>query len=243
LRVDRILPGMGIRSNVGTMGAAGVTLVSDDVNVLVDTGHFGGRDWLLSALKGRKIEPREIDVVVLTHLHWDHCLNVDIFKKAKVLLGKKELDLGSLSGAEDAFTGGYKRALKKMDVETVGDGEKISNHTTAVLTPGHSPGHLSVAVREKGRLTLMSGDAVPNYRAYLRGFPDFSFYDKGLAKKSVLKVKRLKPDMVIPGHDSPFNDRGYVARDKFELILRRENEENSVISFENVPADKPVVRR
>ena len=44
--VVRIMPGMGVRSNVGTMGAAGVTLINDDVRVLVDTGHYGTRDWL-----------------------------------------------------------------------------------------------------------------------------------------------------------------------------------------------------
>ena len=78
MKIIRILKGAGIRSSYGTMGAASVTLVRDDKNVLVDTGHFGNRDNLLARLRENMIKPSEIDVVVLTHLNWDHYLNVDI---------------------------------------------------------------------------------------------------------------------------------------------------------------------
>ncbi len=243
MKIERVMPGMGIRSNVGTMGAAGVSLIHDDVNVLVDTGHFGTRDWLLAAFKERKIALEDVDVVVLTHLHWDHCLNVDLFKKARIVLGKKELSDGFLMTETEPFTPAFKTVLKKMDLQTVGDGDKISQHTTALSTPGHSPGHVSVSLKEEGKLTVFSGDAVPNYRAYLREFPDYSFYNKVLARESVRKVKKLKPDVIIPGHDSPFSDKGYLERDPFSLILRRENEENSVITLNMVPADKPIIHR
>lgn len=53
----------------------------------------------------------------------------------------------------------------------------------------------------------------------------------------------MKPDYIIPGHDSPFNDAGYVERDNVDIILRKENEENLVITISNVEADKPIVYR
>ena len=244
MKIERIMPGMGVRSNVGTMGAAGVTLVEDDVRVLVDTGHYGTRDWLKAELSKRNVSPLDIDVVVLTHLHWDHCLNVEMFPGARILLGEEELKQGFLMEPGEPQGEAFKGALRKMKVETVGDGDRISRHATALLTPGHSPGHVAVALKgDDGRLTVMSGDAVPNYRAYIRGFPDISFFDKAKSAESVEKVKRLSPDMVIPGHDSPFNADGYLERDDFTLILRRENEENSTFTFRHVPADKPVVHR
>ena len=242
--VVRIMPGMGVRSNVGTMGAAGVTLINDDVRVLVDTGHYGTRDWLKAEFARRKVSPQDIDVVVLTHLHWDHCLNVEMFPGAKIVLGEDELKEGFLAEPGRPQNEAFKDALRKMKLETVGDGARISKHDTALLTPGHSPGHISVVLKgDQGQLTVMSGDAVPNYRAYLREFPDISFYDKAKSAESVKKVKRLHPDLVIPGHDSPFNGKGYVERDDFTLILRRENEENSTFTFRHTPADKPVIHR
>ena len=90
MKIIRILKGAGIRSSYGTIGAASVTLVRDDRNILVDTGHFGNRDNLLARLRENMIKPSEIDVVVLTHLNWDHCLNVDIVKDSEILIGKQE---------------------------------------------------------------------------------------------------------------------------------------------------------
>jgi glyoxylase-like metal-dependent hydrolase (beta-lactamase superfamily II) len=238
------MPGMGIRSNVGSMGVAGVTLIRDDVNVLVDTGHFGTRTWLKEELSKRRISPREIDVVVLTHLHWDHCLNFDLFERAEVVLGEKELKEGFLVEGNEQFDRAFKALLANRDVKAVNDGDAVSKHARILLTPGHSPGHIAVVVKgERGKLRIFSGDAIPNYRAYLRGFPDFSYYNKRLARESVRKIKELNPEIIYPGHDSPFNDKGYVERDDFTLILRRENEENSLVTFSHVPADKPVIMK
>ena len=243
LEIDRVMPGRGIRSNAGTMGVAAVTLIRDgETKVLVDTGHFGGRNELLAAFKQRKLDPKEIDIVVLTHIHWDHCLNVDLFPKARILAGGGELKSGSLNGVKDGFTKYFKEFLRAMDVESVRDGERISEHATALLTPGHSPGHVSVCVKDdNGDLTVMSGDAIPNYRAYRRTSPDLIFYNTSLARSSIARIKKMNPKRIIPGHDSPFNARGYLEHDEFKLILRRENEENSIITLNTVPADRPIV--
>ena len=244
MNVERIMPGMGVRSNVGTMGAAGVTLVNDDVRVLVDTGHYGTRDWLKAEFARRKISPRDIDVVVLTHLHWDHYLNVEMFPRATIVLGENELREGFLMEPGQPANDAFKGVLRKMNLRTVNDGDRISKHTTAMLTAGHSPGHISVVLKEdRSRITVLSGDAIPNYRAYLRGFPDFSFYNRTMARESVKKIKNLSPNVIIPGHDSPFNAQGYLERDDFTLILRRENEENSLFTFRHVPADKPIIHK
>ena len=243
MKIERLLPGRGIRSNAGTMGVAAVTLVRDgDEMILVDTGHFGQRDALLEAMKQAEIQPKEIDTVVLTHIHWDHCLNVDLFTGARIVAGRGEIQKGYMMGVKDEHTKYFRQLLKSMGAESIRDGQRISDHTRALLTPGHSPGHVAVGVEnDDGSTTVVSGDAIPNYRAYRRTFPDFVYYNSSQAKASVARIKKMKPAMVIPGHDSPFNDRGYLEHDEFHLILRRENEENSIISMQTVPADKPRV--
>ncbi|MDA4112600.1 MAG: MBL fold metallo-hydrolase [Thaumarchaeota archaeon] len=242
MKIERLQPGRGIRSNAGTMGVAAVTLIRDgDQNILVDVGHFGGRDELLQAMRAANLQPRDIDTVVLTHIHWDHCINVDLFDRATILAGRDELRLGYMMGIKDGHTRYFKELLKKIGVRSVKDGEKVSDNSRAVLTPGHSPGHVAVSIKEDdGSTTVIAGDAIPNYRAYLRNMPDLIFYNKSDARASVTKIKKMKPSMIIPGHDSPFNDKGYLLHDEFNLILRRETEENSIITLKTVPADKPV---
>ena len=69
MKISRILKGAGILSSYGSMGAASVTLIRDDENIIVDTGHFGNRDVLIQNLATEKIDPESIDKVVLTHIN------------------------------------------------------------------------------------------------------------------------------------------------------------------------------
>ena len=228
---------MGIRSSVGTMGAAAVTMIEDEKRIAVDVGHFGSREWFLTELKKRNLKPNDFDVVVLTHIHWDHCLNVDMFENAKILLGKNELANGNLTGADDIHARHFKETLRDMKAEGVSEAFNISKHTSVIDSPGHSVGHISLKVEGEEGLTIISGDSIPGFRAYHRGVPDLVFFDLEKAKESVRRVKELKPVMVIPGHDRPFNDSGYIARDSVEFVFRKESEENFVFVLKDVESD------
>ncbi len=241
MKIRRILKGAGIRSSYGTMGAAGVVLVEDAKNILVDVGHFGIRDALLREMKKNSITSTDIDIVVLTHLNWDHCLNIDLFPDAQIIIGKDELSSGTLSGVPDGLSDAFRNYLKTMNVNPVEDDYKITPNVTVVSTPGHTPGHIAVKVLEKGHLTVMSGDAIPNLRAYRRGIPDLTFFSEDLARKSVQKIKNLNPDLIIPGHDAPFTKNGYTENDNIDMIFREEQEINTVITFGKTEADKPVI--
>ena len=241
MKIIRILKGAGIRSTYGTMGAASVTLVNDDKNILVDTGHFGNRDNLLARLRENMIKPSEIDVVVLTHLNWDHCLNVDIFKDSEILIGKEEYEKGTLSGVPDDLTEKFKEYLGELNINLVEDGHRVSSNSSIISTPGHTPGHVSLSITYENRLTVVAGDAIPNIRAYRRGIPDLIFYDLKAAKRSIAKVKALVPDVIIPGHDPPFNTNGYLEADPIDIVLRNEDETNSVVTMSRTTAEKPVI--
>jgi glyoxylase-like metal-dependent hydrolase (beta-lactamase superfamily II) len=43
------------------------------------------------ALAGFGLKPNDIDIVLQTHLHWDHCANTRKCKNAKVIVQKEEL--------------------------------------------------------------------------------------------------------------------------------------------------------
>ncbi len=60
-------------------------IVSGTRKIVVDTGLKGEELQILEALAGVGFQPEEIDTVVNTHSHTDHCGNNHLFSQAKIL--------------------------------------------------------------------------------------------------------------------------------------------------------------
>ncbi|KAG7271433.1 hypothetical protein CRUP_013683 [Coryphaenoides rupestris] len=65
----------------------GTTTTTRRRTILVDTGGPWDRDFLLSALGERGLDPGHVDWVVGTHGHSDHIGNLGLFQKAVVVVG------------------------------------------------------------------------------------------------------------------------------------------------------------
>src|SRR3954470_532108 len=88
--IDLLLHGFSLGTNQGNVAFCGVTLVRGTRNILVDVAHAGRKAMLIEALKTRGLTPDDIDAVFLTHAHWDHMLNIDLFPNARVLIHPRE---------------------------------------------------------------------------------------------------------------------------------------------------------
>ena len=53
-------------------------------NILIDTSSKENKGELINDLNQIGLKPEDIQIVLLTHAHWDHEGNVDLFKDAKV---------------------------------------------------------------------------------------------------------------------------------------------------------------
>ena len=239
-----LLKGNNTRTSIGALGASTVTLVeSHGERILIDVSHYGRRRLLLDALSKKNLSPKDIDVVILTHLHWDHALNVDLFKNSRIYVSEKELDYNNRITEEDPFTiRNFKKLLDHSNIVYTNGGDRISNEVKILDTRGHTEGHLSVAVGNPNEGFITTGDSITNMRAWNRNRPDIVMFDEKYALKSVEETKKLGYKLIIPGHDPPFavseNSLEFTETEKVEIIFREDREKDFKFTFSEDSAKK-----
>ena len=97
LGYDIIVKGNNLSFRGGYFALANVTLVlSADGPVLFDTGHYCNRPSLVAGLKANGLEPKDVRAVFLSHLHFDHCNNIDLFPDARVYVSRREWEYAKI---------------------------------------------------------------------------------------------------------------------------------------------------
>lgn len=148
----------------------GCFLVRDGAQtILVDTGWGASHNGQLpSELESAGVGPDEIDTVIFTHLHGDHTgWNMDPatgkprFTKARYLVpGADWAHYSKQQPVPDSFESDV-RPLLQAGVMELFDGERtLGPSTTAVPTPGHTPGHTSLAIVSGSERGYILGDVV-----------------------------------------------------------------------------------
>jgi 4-pyridoxolactonase len=118
---------------------------------------------LLAQLGLIGVKPDDIDIVVNSHLHFDHCSGNKLFPKATFVMTKEELRHAFVPETFERL--GYDRDLIDMPgakmqlLELNGYDYELVPGVTLIDTPGHSYGHLSVVVRLGSRPAMIfAGD-------------------------------------------------------------------------------------
>jgi glyoxylase-like metal-dependent hydrolase (beta-lactamase superfamily II) len=153
---------------------------SDDRTVLVDTG-LGPRPadapdvpWgqLLHDFETNGVRPEEVDMVVLTHLHRDHVgwnllaegeRYVPTFPNARYWMSATDWDVCHQPEVQPARFPNAPTCvwpLAELGLVELMHGEHgLTRELTALPTPGHTPGHMSILITSKGERALVLGDA------------------------------------------------------------------------------------
>jgi glyoxylase-like metal-dependent hydrolase (beta-lactamase superfamily II) len=157
----------------------GCFLLPGEVNTLVDTGFgpvdheglgimVGGR--LLEHLAEQHVEPGDIDVVLLSHLHWDHIGWIadrhgePVFPNAKVYVAREDWEYFVENGNHPAPAPHTLHALGLLadrgHVELLDGETQVVRGITRVPAPGHTPGHSIYVVHDAKERALLFGDAM-----------------------------------------------------------------------------------
>ena len=202
--------------------------------ILVDCGERSNADMILRNMSNNGISISRVELLLLTHLHFDHCENIDLFHKAMLIINWREIEfLERLCNiktedelrAEIKFHYGYiqsffvrmicrrlrdnhekyKRLIKDHGRLFIVEGDlSIADNLMIIDTCGHTPGHMSALVLSE-RPIWIAGDAIISLR---------SWKDKDRIKQQICwdmdqyleSSIRIATNggVVIPGHGHPF---------------------------------------
>jgi len=182
-------------------------------NILVDTGleqfvvpdHVGRENGfeLLefeAALQTHGLAPEDIDVIIHTHLHNDHCENDAKCARARIVVQKAEYEFFLDPHPLDHRY--YPDLLDGLDVEPVEGDTSFADGIDLILTPGHTPGGQSVAINTSRGRAVITGfccnalNFPPNAPSVAPGV-----HTDALAAYDSAKKIREMADILIPLHD------------------------------------------
>ena len=124
--IDVLMEGSSVNTDVGIIGFCAVVLIEGEKRVLFDSAHVGRRTYLQAQLDARGLTPADIDVQVLSHAHWDHIQNCDVFDHAPMLIHRDERRYARRPHRNDWATPQWTGAvLETMQLQEVGEGYEV----------------------------------------------------------------------------------------------------------------------
>ena len=208
-------------------------------NILVETGlgdaipekwkvNYGveGPSRMLGQLRQLGLDPLDIDVVVLTHLHFDHaggCIHLEngdlvpIFSDAYHVVQAKEWEdalapdeRSKASYMKEMLLPIYHRGLLKL----VEGSTEVLPGIQVVETGGHTRGHQVVLFSSRGNKAMYTGDLIPTSShlkiPYVAGVDLFPV--ETMRQKERMIQRAVEENwLVLFGHDTEI-DAGYLSQ-------------------------------
>ena len=160
--IDVLMHGSALTTDVGTIGFCAVVLIEGERRILFDSAHVGRRVYLEAQLAARGLTKRDIDAQVMSHVHWDHVQNADLFDHAPLLAHCAEVAYAHRPHTNDWATPPWTGAiLDLLAIEELGVGAELMPGCRVIELPGHSPGSIGLEVETADGVCIVAGDAVP----------------------------------------------------------------------------------
>jgi glyoxylase-like metal-dependent hydrolase (beta-lactamase superfamily II) len=188
----------------------------DLFSIIIDPGYTEFLPALIEDLHKDGIEPGDINAIVNTHLHIDHCWADEAFKKisgAKVLSHPLQKKFRDVSIAETSRFFGLQPIEFKEDGLLEDDKLNTGDlEIEFIPSPGHSPD--SVCFYSKESKFLVCGDVIFSRNT---GRVDLPGGDADELKQSIERLSRLEIEYLLPGHMNPVTGAKKI-KDNFEFV-------------------------
>jgi glyoxylase-like metal-dependent hydrolase (beta-lactamase superfamily II) len=171
--------------NYVTSGLNSLLIRTGEKNVLVETGignklsermvrFYGQPAKLLDSLAAGGVSPEEIDIVINTHLHFDHCgwnttrdkngKIVPTFPRAKYYAPEGEWQYGQSPSERDQISyisDNYDPLVASRQMTLLKGGEEIVPGVSVRVFPGHTASMMGVIVKSGGKTACYISDLIP----------------------------------------------------------------------------------
>jgi glyoxylase-like metal-dependent hydrolase (beta-lactamase superfamily II) len=236
-------------SNRIEMGLNPLLIVTQGKRVLVDTGigeKLARKDLeiyavdrsfnLTDSIRQIGLAPEDIDVVVNTHLHFDHCGGNTVVKDGKILptfpnaryviaKGEWEDALHPNMRSQRSYLRDDFLPLEKAGQLELVEGEvEVAPGVWTLPTPGHDEHHQSVRFESKGKKGIYLGDLIPTSShiplPYVMGYDLFPATTVEV-KKDLLAQACRENWLLVFEHD-PFHRWGWLEERGGKYVFKSE---------------------
>jgi glyoxylase-like metal-dependent hydrolase (beta-lactamase superfamily II) len=163
-------------------------------------------EHVLTGLAGLGLAPDDIDVVINSHLHPDHCGCNAFFRKATFLVHADELAAARAAGSEAS---GYLAADwdQPMPFDAVAGQRDVLGDGRIVLLPlpGHTPGSMGALARlDRSGTFLLAGDTVSLRATLDTGTIPRNTWNADLLARSLAEVRHVEASgaTILCSHDA-----------------------------------------
>ena len=142
-------------------------------SLAAERGHRAVGETHLSigeSLRRHGVDPSDVDLLVLSHLHWDHCYGINELPRAQIIVQRAELQYGFAPHPEqwvpyDSFeTGRSPDWLSSLErVRPIDGAVVLADDVRIVPLPGHTPGSQGLLVERDGTTYICCGDHIVTY--------------------------------------------------------------------------------
>jgi len=161
---------------------------------------------LVAQLARHGVAPEDVDVVVLTHLHFDHVGNNELFPNATFIVQRDELPQATDPPHFCMFyypEYAYKVEAVRDRLRVIDGDLQLDENVRLVKIGGHTPGCMVVMVTTDAGTVCLTSDVMYNYKNLELNWPMGSFWDLPDLLAGYDRIRR-EADIVVPEHDWKF---------------------------------------
>jgi glyoxylase-like metal-dependent hydrolase (beta-lactamase superfamily II) len=230
------------------LGLNSLLVKTDDALILVETGigtkmdqKFTGiycvetEPGLLASLQGVGFKPEDVDFVINTHLHFDHCGGntyrdqsgriVPAFPRARHVIQKGEWDaaINPNEREKSSYLPENFVPLEGAGLLELVDGDRVvAPGVEVIVSPGHTRRHQSVKITSRRQTLFFLGDLVPTAAhisiAYIMSYDLYPL--ETLATRRRLYEQAIAEDWLLGFVHDPVHFFGKVRRrnSRYEFV-------------------------
>jgi glyoxylase-like metal-dependent hydrolase (beta-lactamase superfamily II) len=237
------------------MEARALLLKGKDKNILIDCGNGGqfvekygeklggkfsemysvkaGGNSLIGSLKKQGVSPEDIDVVLLTHLHFDHAGGstsvkegklVATFPKAQYFVQKSNLENAKRPNIREraSYLSANWEPLAEAGKLTVVEGNvELLPGISAWVSNGHTQGHQAIKISDGKTTLLYCGDVIPTSShvrlAWIMGYDLEPL--KIIEEKNQLLTQAARENWYLYFEHDPYCDAAQVTSQKEDFVV------------------------